>query len=175
MIQIVQKLTTKIHSTEFLQSHRKNDTDFTRNRTLTFPCLVSFMLNAINGSIQNELCRFFQVLDDSPVSLVNVSTAAFCKARKKLSYRAFKVLNNTLIDTFYQSQQVKLWQGLRLLAVDGSITTLPKNKILLEHFGKARSHSVQPAIRISQLYDVKNKLTIDLRVEPHSQAKETWH
>jgi hypothetical protein len=171
LIQIVQKLTTKIHSTEFLQSHRKNNTDFTRNRTLTFPRLVSFMLNAINGSIQNELCRFFQVLDDSPVSLVNVSTAAFCKARKKLSYRAFKVLNNTLIDTFYQSQQVKLWQGLQLLAVDGSITTLPKNKILLEHFGKARSHSVQPAIRISQLYDVKNKLTIDLRVEPHSTGE----
>jgi hypothetical protein len=100
------------------------------------------MLNAINGSIQNELCRFSQVLDDSPVSLVNVSTAAFCKARKKLSYRAFKVLNNTLINTFYQSQQVKLWQGLRLLAVDGSITTLPKNK-----------------------------LTIDLRVEPHSTGE----
>ncbi|NRB81904.1 MAG: IS4 family transposase [Saccharospirillaceae bacterium] len=160
-----------MHSEEFLQSHRKNSTDFTRNRTLTFPRLVSFMLNAINGSIQNELNRFFQVIDDSPVSLVNVSTAAFCKARKKLSYRAFKALNETLIDTFYQSKQVKRWHGLRLLAVDGSVTTLPKNKVLLEYFGKARSHSVQPAVRISQLYDVKNKLTVDLRVEPHTTGE----
>jgi len=104
------------------------------------------MLNAINGSIQNELCRFFQVIDDSPVSLVSVSTAAFCKARKKLSFRAFISLNNTLIDTFYQSQQVKRWHGLRLLAVDGSVTILPKNAVLLNHFGKARSHSVQPAV-----------------------------
>ena len=60
---------------------------------------------------------------------------------------------------------------MRLLAVDGSVTTLPKNKVLLEHFGKARSHSVQPAVRISQLYDVKNKLTIDLRVEPHTTGE----
>lgn len=99
------------------------------------------MLNAINGSIQKELSRFFQLLVVSPVSLVSVSTAAFCKAKKKFSYRAFKELNKTLIDTFYQSQQVKRWQGLRLLAVDGSVTALPKNNMLLEHFGKARSHS----------------------------------
>lgn len=104
MIQIVQKLANEIHSEDFLQSHRKNNTDFSRNRILTFPRLVSFMLNAINGSIQNELSRFFQVIDDSPVSLVKVSTAAFCKARKKFSYRAFKELNKALIDTFYQSQ-----------------------------------------------------------------------
>ena len=90
MIQIVQKLTNKIHSNEFLQAHRKNPSDFTRNRTLTFPRLVSFMLNAINGSIQNELNRFFQVMDETPISLVKVSTAAFCKARKKISHRAFK-------------------------------------------------------------------------------------
>lgn len=171
MIQIVQKTTGKIHSTEFLHAHRKSNTDFTRNRTLTFPRLVCFMLNAINGAIQNELCRFFQEIDDSPVSLVSVSTAAFCKARKKLSFRAFISLNNTLIDTFYQSQQVKRWHGLRLLTVDGSVTILPKNEVLLNHFGKARSHSVQPAVRISQLYDVKNKLTIDLRVEPHNTGE----
>jgi hypothetical protein len=99
------------------------------------------------------------------LNAINVSTSAFCKARKKLSYRAFIALNNTLTDTFYQSEQVERWHGLRLLAVDGSVTTLPKNQLLLDHFGKARSHGFQPAIRISQLYDVKNKITVDLCVE----------
>jgi hypothetical protein len=107
LIQIVQKPTDKIHSNDFLQAHRKNSVDFTRNRTLTLPRLVSFMLNAINGSIQSELSRFFQVLDDSPVSLVTVSTAAFCKARKKLSHTVFKDLNNTLVDTFHKSTSVQ--------------------------------------------------------------------
>ncbi len=55
LIQIVQKSTNKIHSTEFLEKHRKKPAYFTRNRTLTFPSLISFMLNALNGSIQAEL------------------------------------------------------------------------------------------------------------------------
>ncbi|NOQ79247.1 MAG: hypothetical protein GQ546_07580 [Gammaproteobacteria bacterium] len=65
------------------------------------------MLNMINGSIQSELSRFFQVIDDSPIAITSVTTVAFCKARKKLSYTAFKALNACLIDTFYKSSQVK--------------------------------------------------------------------
>ncbi len=164
-------MTDKIYSNEFQQAHRKNSADFTRNRTLTFPRLVSFMLNAINGSIQTELSRFFQVLDDSPVSLVTVSTAAFCKTRKKLSHSAFKDLNNTLVDTFYNSAPVQHWAGLRVLAVDGSVVQLPKSDALLKHFGKARERSFRPAIRMSQLYDIKNKITIDLGIKPHTVSE----
>ncbi|WP_252097681.1 hypothetical protein [Pseudoalteromonas sp. NBT06-2] len=86
---MLRNLTTKIHSTEFLENHRKKSTDFTRNRTLTFPSLISlisFMLNALNGSIQAELVRFFNIIDDSYLSTKSVSTAAFCKARVKLSH-----------------------------------------------------------------------------------------
>ena len=93
MTQIVQNLTTNIFSTDFLSQHRKSEKDFTRNRSLTFPRLISFMLNMVNGSIQSELSRFFQIVDDSPVAINSVTTAAFCKARKKLSYTAFKALN----------------------------------------------------------------------------------
>lgn len=129
------------------------------------------MLNAINGSIQNELSRFFQVLDEAPVSLVNISTAAFCKARMKFSYSAFKALNRSLTETFYQSSSVRLWNGFRLLAVDASVTQLPNSPALLAHYGKARSHSLQPAARMSQLYDVLNKLTVDLEVDSHATGE----
>jgi len=168
LTQIVQKLTTKIYSTDFLSQHRKSEKDFTRNRSLTFPRLISFMLNMVNGSIQSELSRFFQVIDDSPIAITSVTTAAFCKARKKLSHTAFKALNAYLIDTFYKSSQAKKWYGHRLLAVDGSVTKLPPKSELLEHFGKARSNSTRPAVRISQLYDVQNKLSIDLQVDSHA-------
>ena len=55
------------------------------------------MLNALNGSIQAELCRFFNVIDESYLSTKSVSTAAFCKARMKLSHQAFIELNDDLI------------------------------------------------------------------------------
>ena len=106
MTQIVQNLTTKIYSTDFLSLHRQSEKDFTRNRTLTFPRLIGFMLNMVNGSIQSELSRFFQIIDDSPIAITSVTTAAFCKARKKISHTAFKALNACLVDTFYESSQV---------------------------------------------------------------------
>ncbi len=129
------------------------------------------MLNIVNGSIQNELSRFFQVLDGSPVALTNVTTAAFCKARKKLSYTAFKALNTTLIDTFYQSNNVQRWRGFRLLAVDGAVTKLPLSANLMSHYGKARSFSKRPAVRVSQLYDIKNRLSVDLQVDSHTMGE----
>lgn len=82
MTQILQKISHKIVSIDFLEQHRKSEKDFTRKRSLTFPRLISFMLNMVNGSIQSELSRFFQVIDDSPVAKTSITTAAFCKARK---------------------------------------------------------------------------------------------
>jgi hypothetical protein len=75
---------------------------------------MSFMLNALNGSIQAELVRFFNVIDDSYLSTKSVSTTAFCKAR---------------------------------------------------------SHSAIAAVRLSQLDDVKNNITLDLQVESHSTGE----
>ena len=129
------------------------------------------MLNMVNSSIQSELSRFFHVIQNESISTDTVTSAAFCKARKKISYTAFKSLNNNLVKTFYESSLVKRWNGLRLLAVDGSVTKLPNTQELLDHFGKARSHSNYPAARLSQLYDVSNKVTVDLEVGLHSTGE----
>ncbi|WP_231731470.1 hypothetical protein [Colwellia sp. TT2012] len=129
------------------------------------------MLNALNGSIQAELVRFFNVIDDSYLSTKSVSTAAFCKARMKLSHQAFIELNDDLVRAFYEVATIDKWQGHRLLAVDGSVTQLPISDELLKHFGKARSHAAMPAVRLSQLYDVKNNITLDLQGESHSTGE----
>jgi len=123
------------------------------------------MLNMVNGSLQSELNRFFQVLHDSPATLDSVSSAAFCKARKKFSHTAFKSLNNCLVETFYEGADIKRWKGFRLLAVDGSTVQIPESPILFEHFGKAREKAHNPSVRVSQLYDVKNKISIDVQVD----------
>tara|TARA_B110000014_G_scaffold207323_1_gene158249 strand:- start:374 stop:562 length:189 start_codon:yes stop_codon:yes gene_type:complete len=38
------------------------------------------MLNMVNGSVQSELSRFFQVLHNKHITAHSVTTAAFCKA-----------------------------------------------------------------------------------------------
>ncbi len=57
------------------------------------------------------------------------------------------------------------------MAVDGSVTKLPLSAELMSHFGKARSHSKCPAVRLSQLYDIKNRLTLDLQVDSHAEGE----
>jgi hypothetical protein len=47
--------------------------------------------------MSNIEMSIFQIPNDPPVSLFHVSSAAFYKVRKKISYRDFKVLNNTVI------------------------------------------------------------------------------
>jgi hypothetical protein len=171
LTQLVQNLNNKIHSAEFLEQHRKSDKDFTRNRSLTFPRLITFMLNMVNGSLQSELNRFFQVVHDCPVAVQSVTAAALCKARKKFSHTAFKALNQTLVQTFYDSANIKRWKGFRLLAVDGSVVQLPEKSELFERFGQAGSFSYNPSVRFSQLYDVKNKLTVDMQIEPYRTSE----
>jgi hypothetical protein len=95
----------------------------------------------------------------------------FVNARMKLSHQAFIELNDDLIHTFYEAATIDKWQGHRLLAVDGSVTQLPISNKLLEHFGKARPHAAIPHVRLSQLYDVKNNITLDLQVESHSTGE----
>jgi hypothetical protein len=89
----------------------------------------------------------------------------------KLSHQAFIALNDDLIHTLYEAAAIDKWQGHRLLAVDGSVTQLPISNKLLEHFGKARPHAAMPHVRLSQLYDVKNNITLDLQVESHSTGE----
>ena len=89
----------------------------------------------------------------------------------KLSHQAFVELNDDLVQEFYNTASINKWQGHRLLAVDGSVTQLPNSDELLNHFGKARPRAVLPAVRLSQLYDVKNNITLDLQVESHSTGE----
>lgn len=131
------------------------------------------MLNMVNGSLHSELSRFFQVLGNNSIASQSVTPAAFSKARKKFSHTAFKSLNESLLSEYYRSDSVELWNGFRLLAVDGSVTSLPMNTELLDYFGKAREFSGYPSTRLSQLYDVSNKLSIDVQVAPHSSGERS--
>lgn len=133
--------------------------------------MMSFLLNAVNGSLQTELNRFFSLLDEGNTEPPCVSTAAFSRARKKLSYTAFTSLNEDLLAIFNDSPQCKRWNGFRLLAVDGSVTRLPMSEELFNHFGKARNPSSTPAVRLSQLYDIENQLTLDLQVDSHKTGE----
>ncbi|MBU0768572.1 MAG: IS4 family transposase [Proteobacteria bacterium] len=165
---LIEFLKDIITSTEFIARHRQSDKHFTRERKMPFHFLIVFLLNALRGSYQDQLDRFFKIFFRLDVADRVVSKAALTKARMKLKYQAFIELNHRLNDFFEKNFNPKTWFGFRLLVIDGSLIRLPRCEDIAKHFGmwKVRQGQPSPMARISQLYDTLNKITVDALIKP---------
>lgn len=159
-----------ITSQNFIDKHRQNSTDFSRKRKLPVQSLIAFLISLVRGSYQNELDRFFNILDRSDLPKRHVTKVALAKARKKLKYEAFIELNHKLNHFFENNFNPKTWHGFRLLATDGSTIRLPHTDDIRKHFGfwKSRQGRPSPMARLSQLFDPLNNITVDAIISPKS-------
>ena len=125
------------------------------------------MMNLIKKSLQIELINFFEVLKKQGLrqSIKSITKSAFVQNRQKVKPELFKYLLAEVNKEFYtdNDENVELWEGFRLLAVDGSRVTLPITKELKEKYGVFKNqHETELVIgRISVLYDVLNCIIID--------------
>ncbi|MEW6262176.1 MAG: IS4 family transposase [Thermodesulfobacteriota bacterium] len=155
---------------DFIQRHRIGTQSFTRKRLLPFQTVMLFLMNLIKGSLQDELDHFFKAAQQGTAWVRIVTKSAFCRARKKLSYLAFTELNQTLIRSFYLEFPVKTWFGFNLMAFDGSTAQVPATPDNLAHFGDFSTTADKscPLARVSQMFDVLNKITVDASISPLS-------
>ncbi len=146
-----------------------NEKDFTRNRCLTLPVLISYCLNMVKGNTQSELNRFFQTRDQSDVPGQTVTAAAFFKARLKFSANAFIDINSQTTNHFYQSVATQRWYGHRVLAVDGSKYHLPDEEAIHTEFGgQPNQHRDEVPMALgSTLYDIHHKIIVDAQLFPY--------
>lgn len=96
--------------------------------------------------------------------------SAFVQYRKKLKPDIFKHLSDVIVSEFYSDNElgVKLWNGFRLLAVDGSRLTLPYTEELKSIYGQTKNQNESGVVqaRLSVLYDVINHYVIDGILSP---------
>ena len=159
-----------ITSPDFVARHRQNQNDFTRQRKLPFHLLIVFLINFVRGSYQDELDKFFKTIFRFDVAKRIVSKVALTKARMKMKFEAFVELNRHLVHYFEKHFKPRSWKGFRLLAIDGSTTRLPMTEDITKHFGvlKGCKGAPSPMARVSQLFDVLNKITVDALIKPKS-------
>ena len=105
MPQLIDYLKNIVHSDDFCSKHKKNPQDFTRDRILTFPDLIFFMMNMNNSSYQTELDRFFQAVNHTEVPERVIYKGNLSKSREKLKHEAFVDLNDHLVNHFYSNFQ----------------------------------------------------------------------
>jgi len=152
----------------FKSRHRRSDSDFTRSRILDFHSVAVLMLTKGTKSVQLCLNEFIPKLNKM---VPTVSRTAYAKARAKFSHTAFIELNKVaVVETFYASDQVQKYKGLRILAVDGSKIILPTTDETAEEFGTFRHHNQMAEGQYcsglaSVLYDVLNGICLDATLE----------
>jgi hypothetical protein len=171
--ELIEFIKNIINSTDFIDRSRQSKTDFTRKRKLPFNILIVFLINILRGSYQDELDKFFKTLHRFDVAKRVVSKVSLTKARMKLKFQAFVELNQHMVGYFEKHFNPQTWRGFRLLAIDGSTTRLPQIEAIAEHFGQwcVRQGLPSAMARVSQLFDVLNKITIDAIIYPKSSGE----
>jgi Transposase DDE domain len=165
---LIESIKETIFSEDFLSRHRSSPEAFTRKRALPFHQLIFFLMNMNKGSYQDELDHYFKTLNHLDVAERIVTKGALTKARKKLKYQAFIELNAHMTSRYYSYFQTASWHGFNLMAIDGSTVRLPEETEIMEHFGvwNVKNGDPCPKARISQMFDVLNRVTVDALIKP---------
>ena len=181
VVTFIEQLRAELCDAQFLDRHRVHRQDFTRQRQLTFPVVMLFILQKTAKSIQRHLHEFLNRLAGDEL-FEPLSAGAVTHARAKLKHTAFIELNNdVVVPAIYGEQPLKhveRWRGHRLLGIDGSKLRLPNHPELFEQFTPVPIHSepniaakMYPQARISVLYDLLNRVALDGQLRPGSEGE----
>lgn len=147
---------------------------FTRERKLPLKNLLVLIMSSCS-SIQRDLDRFYKSLNNSDFNIRKATKSAFSQARKKLNPWAFKRLNEVTVNTFYENNEVYTWNGMRVMAVDGSRLILPNHPTVKEEFGVhafgPNADSERSLALCSVFYDVLNLLAVDSQIAPYASSE----
>lgn len=165
----IQNINNLIFDTYFKERFRSKPEDFTRNRSLTFETTIFSIFDLTKKSLQIGLNSLSLQFNFHPVS-----KQAFSLARQKISYIAFKALNEEVVRTFYENAKIKLHKGkYLLLAIDGSTLYLPQTEELSKHFSKANNGTSEAVMaRTSILYDALNKIILDVQLVSYNSSEK---
>jgi len=158
-----------IESYGYLINVRKEPKDFSRVGKMGFKNMILFILNFSKKSLQAELNAFFKNIHETTDG---VRKQAFSQGRQKILPEAFIILHEELIKTVYTANDLNMYKGYRLSAIDGSTVELQNTEELRNVFGYAENGKAEIArARISGLYDVENNIMIDAIIDNYKASE----
>lgn len=165
---IIKNIQNKLFSDEFIVRHKYNNSDFTRNRKLSF---IDIFMLILKNSVKSLQMRLNEYMLQSKLDYT-ITNSAFTQARKKFCYTAFQELNDDTVSTYYQKGGYKTLFGFRCIAADCSTIILPKYKEIIEEFGltKIKNQHIEDtyvSAKCECYYDVLNKIVIKTQLADH--------
>lgn len=160
------------------EKYRINRNAFTRNRKLPFELLILSLINMPKRTLSIELHSFFSHIKKGLGQVVSITTSAFTQSRQKLSPDVFVGINQVIVEEYYtdNDERIALWNGHRLLSIDGSYISLPYSEELKEIYGTHNNQKKTEDVilgRVSVLYDVLNNIVLEGYLLPRSEGEIT--
>ena len=141
--------------------------DFSRSRKLPFHALITAILRFEGMSMGNELLSMFPKAGETP------SVSAFVQQRSKLRSGVFDELFRTFTRRVDSLQPAKTFQGLRLLAVDGSDILIPTDPQDAATFvPESRNEAPHNLLHLNAMYDLLQRTYVDEVIQDHHMANE---
>lgn len=134
-----------VNCADFVKRHKRNLTDFTRSRLLSFENIISFVIGNLGTSLDFEVIHFCS-------GRKQVSPAAVCKARDKINFTAFQELLRVNAASI---PPVHTFKGYRLTAYDGMKGELPRTPELMKKYAVSKNNAY-PQFHCVAEYDVLN-------------------
>jgi len=175
IISVLDEIEKAISSVSFIEQFRNSNKSFIRTRLLPFKVIILFLLNLLQTAIQVELDNFFKIIEKSDTAVHKVTKSAFSQARRKLKFQAFIYLNQIIIDNFYSKFPYLTWQGMRLLAIDGTTLILPKSEEIIKKFKLRQNNEGANTFVIAralQIYDVLNHYTLSATFDANTYSEQ---
>lgn len=148
---------------------RDPDSDFTRERKLPVDTVLRLLLKFSGKSLQSELSAYY--LSPEKAYQTVPSKSAFTQQRHKLLWEGCYSLFRSFTDSL---PYLKLFDGYRLLACDGSTVQIPRNESETDFSVKTREdRSSFNQLHINGLFDVLNRIYTDAVVDPGWSKRES--
>ena len=141
--------------------------DFSRSRKLPFHALITAILRFEGMSMGNELLSMFPKAEETP------SVSAFIQQRSKLRPGVFDELFRTFTRRIDSLEPAKTFQGLRLLAVDGSDIHIPTDPQDTATFiPESRNEAPHNLLHLNAMYDLLQHTYVDAIIQDHHMTNE---
>ncbi len=150
----------EMESNELARFVRNPETDFKRHRKFGFSSVIRFILSMGSSSLGRELVKYFQFQPGFP------SVSAFVQQRQKIKPEAFEELFHRFVE---EQADIALFEGYRLLAVDGSDIILPLNLDEPHAFPELKCS----ILHLNAMYDIINRQYVDAVIQGKREQNET--
>lgn len=126
--------------------------------------------------MQNAINKFFQELGNGKQS---PTASAYSQAREKFKGELYLELLHGAVERFYKhdetyEEDVKLWKGMKLLGVDGTILNLPDTLELRAQYSISTNQSETERVQAmaTVVYDLLNDIPVSVVIGKQRPEKE---